>query len=102
LQVARADGFDPQIGAGRGVGNNGRPDQCQGTLRHRPAGHRWVCRVADTLRLRLSFPLDERNQLSEENRIVNAVVNPATSQYPRAQMSRSARRMRQRAHLPGR
>ncbi len=82
LHVVRASGFDPQIGAGRPVGGNGRPDRCQGTLRHRLAGHRWVRHFAEALCLRLSLSLDERNQLGEENRIVNAVVNPAAPQYP--------------------
>src|SRR6266851_353440 len=82
LHVVRASGFDPQIGAGRPVGGNGRPDRCQGTLRHRLAGHRWVGHFAEALCLRLSLSLDERNQLGEENRIVNAVVNPAAPQYP--------------------
>jgi hypothetical protein len=82
LYVVRAGGFDPQIGAGRPVDGNGRPDRYQGTLHHRLTGHRRVRRIADALCLRFGLSLDERNQLGEQNRIVNAVVNPAAPSTP--------------------
>jgi hypothetical protein len=37
LPVVRAGGFDPQIGAGRPVDGNDRPDRRQGTLHGRRA-----------------------------------------------------------------
>ena len=50
-------------------------------VRHRPADHSGIRCAADTLGLRLSHALDERDQLSHQNPIAGSVVDPPASEH---------------------
>src|SRR5262249_59858769 len=76
-----AGGLGLQVGAGLLVGRDHGFERREGAVRYGLADYRWVRGIAHVLCLRLSITLDERDQRSDQDRIVGCVVDPAVPEH---------------------